>query len=381
MIDKNRLLKTLIALIKIRSENPSGNEKEIAGWVHSYLKDIGISSKIVEVARARSNVIARVKGTSSRSLLITPHLDTVPAGKGWTLDPFSGIVKNGKIYGLGATDCKGNLAVALEVLRSLGEDRIHLGYDLVFAATADEESGSSSGIVPLVKKGMLDADAAVILDSDDFEVVVAQKGLVQLKITTKGKRAHGAYPWLGTNAISRMNDFLSKAREYKFRGVKKNRLLRPPTLNIGTIRGGDKVNIVPDRCEAELDIRYVPGMSPEKIVSDMKKIAAVEGRGAYVEIEGSQSPFEIDPGHCLVKSYRSAARSLGKRSKVRGSEGATVITYFQERGIPAFATGYGKSGVAHMSDEYAVVADLYDGARVLERFLRTLDIERIQQKR
>ena len=376
MIKRDRLIKTLQDLIHIRSENPAGTEKEIAAWVRAYLVRLGIVSQQYVFQKDRPNVIACIEGaskaTSRRSLLITVHLDTVPAGKGWRYDPFSGKISGGRIYGLGATDCKCNIAVALETICSLREDSVKLGYDLVFAATADEESGSTHGLIPLLRKGFLNVDYAVVLDADDFEVIIAQKGLLHIKVSIRGKRAHGAYPWLGINAIDQMAIFLSRLRDYRFVGAKKNPYLRSPTINIGTIHGGDKVNIVAGWCESELDIRFLPGMSSRKIIADVRRIAAAFSDHFTVEIESLQKPYEINRSHPLVLAYLDALGSCGKRKRVHGCEGATVITFFQDLGIPAIATGFGCLAQAHMVDEYVTVDNIYAGGKILERFLRTL---------
>jgi succinyl-diaminopimelate desuccinylase len=377
MIKKDRLIRTLQALIRINSENPSGTERRIASWVSGYLGKLGLSCSQPVFKKDRPNVIARIRGESAgssrSSLLITPHLDTVPAGKGWRHDPFAGRIIGSRIYGLGATDCKCNLAVALETIHSLREERAVLGYDLVFAATADEESGSTYGLIPLMRKGMLNVDAAVVLDADDFEVIVAQKGLIHMKLSVQGKRAHGAYPWLGINAIDLMARILSGLKKYRFKVVRKNAYLRQPTINVGTIRGGDKVNIVAGWCECELDFRFLPGMSAQAIIADVKRLVRSIAGNSTVKIEGIQKPYEIDRSHPLVRAYLDALRDrAGRRAAVHGSEGATVITFFQERGIPAIATGFGCSGCAHMVNEYVTVDNLYRGGLVLERFLRTM---------
>jgi succinyl-diaminopimelate desuccinylase len=204
MVDKKRLIALTRKLVRINSQNPPGNEREIGLFVKNFLDRLGLKTRLYEFKRNRTNVIAALKGLKSRhSLLITPHLDTVPAGRNWTMDPFQGIMRSGKLYGLGATDCKSNLACAMEALRSIVEDKVKLGYDLLFAATADEESGSDFGLIPLLEKRILKPSAAVVLDSDDFEIIVTQKGLMHMKIKIEGKRAHGAYPWRGVNAIDK----------------------------------------------------------------------------------------------------------------------------------------------------------------------------------
>jgi len=274
---------------------------------------------------------------------------------------------------LGATDCKGNLAVALEAMHSLREDRVPLYYDLVFAATADEESGSVCGLLPLVRTGLLKVDAAVVLDADDFDVIITQKGLIHVTVTIEGKKAHGAYPWRGINAIDRSIVMLTEMRAFMDRLSRayagKDRYLRPPTMNIGTIRGGDKVNVVAGRCVFELDFRFLPGMDPRCIVSALKRIAARHSRSFKVHIDDMQKPYRLPANHALVAGLAKAMKACGLRARIAGSEGATVITFFQDKGVPAVATGFGCGGTAHMADEYVQISGLCRGAAVLERFL------------
>ncbi len=370
MINKQRLISLTQKLIRIDSQNPGSTEYAIARFVREYLRQFGVPSRSYEFAKRRTNVIARILGRNrSRSLLITPHLDTVPAGKGWTGSPFSGKVNRGRIYGLGATDCKGNLAVAMEVLQSLIEDRAFLDYNLIFAATADEECGSALGIEPLLAKKILRPDAAIVLDADDFDIVVAQKGLIHLQLAVTGKKAHGAYPWLGVNAIAVMVDILKDLKDQRF-ARRANPYLRPPTVNIGTIRGGDKVNIVADRCSVELDFRFLPGMTAKEVLGRLQEIVHKHSRNARIKIDGIQKPFFIAKAHPLVKALVEAWKKAHRSPCLSGSEGATIISFFQAHGIDAVATGFGCQGCAHTVNEYAHVDSLYSGAKALEGFLK-----------
>ncbi len=357
-------------LIRIDSQNPGSDERRIAYFVKGHLDKLGFVTKIYEFKGRRSNVIGILRSQKpAKSLLITPHLDTVPYGKKWKVNPFAGSIKNGRIYGLGATDCKGNLACALEAISSIVEENVKLEYNLVFAATADEECGSSLGLLPLLNKGLLRSDAAVILDSDDFGIVVAQKGLLHLKIKIEGRRAHGAYPWRGINAIDLCLQVISGIKKHKF-SYKKIKYLRPPTVNVGTINGGDKVNIVADWCEFELDVRFYPGMCSERVVNDIKKIIGSVCPKYIFQIEALQQPFQISTKHSLVNHLKSAMLKSGIKPEFVGSEGATVITFLHEKGIPVIATGFGVSGCEHTSDEYVTINNLLKGSLVMEYFLK-----------
>jgi succinyl-diaminopimelate desuccinylase len=370
MVNKNRLLKLIRTLIAIDSQNPPGNERQIAEFTGAYFKKLGCKVRIVEFKKNRSNLIAVLEGSNKkRSLLLTPHLDTVPAGREWTKDPFRGDILSGRLYGLGATDCKGNLACGMEAMHSIVEDGVTLPYTIIFAATADEESGSALGLIPLLKKRMLVPDEAVVLDSDDFSIIVAQKGLMHLKVKIRGKKAHGAYPHLGTNAIDQAARIIVDLKEAG-RAFKRHRYLMPPTVNTGTIQGGDKVNVVAGWCEFELDFRFLPGESAQDILASLRRTIRRHAKKFQIEVEGIQQPYEIDRTHHLVRGLFAAIKEAGARPKIMGSEGATVITFFQEKGIPAVATGFGSDVCAHMADEYVKIANLSKGAVALERFLK-----------
>jgi succinyl-diaminopimelate desuccinylase len=370
MVNKKRLIKTIQKLISLDSQNPPGDERKIAEFVSFYLKDLGLKIRTYTFRDKRVNLVATLAGKKrQKSLLLTPHLDTVPAGKNWKRPPLSAKIIGDRIYGLGSTDCKGNLASGLEAIWALVEDGIKLDYDLIFAATADEESGSTLGLIPLLERKLLKADAAVVLDADDFEIVVTQKGLMHLSVRLAGKKAHGAYPWLGINAIDLaakiILDLKSQHREFV-----KNKYLRAPTVNVGTIKGGDKVNVVSDWCEFELDFRFLPGSGEKEILRSLRKIITKYTTNYKIQIQSVQNPYYLDPGHPLVNSLVAAMKSLKIKPQISGSEGATVITFFKAMNIPAIATGFGRQGCAHIADEYACLDNLYKGAQVLVEFLK-----------
>jgi len=375
MINKKRLVALTRKVISIDSTNPPGKELALAQYITKELLSWGLEAETYSFELGRPNVISVIKGclpprqARREALLLTPHIDTVPFGKGWKHDPLGGKIIRNRIYGRGATDDKGNLACSLEVMHSLIEDKVKLKRDLILAATVDEETGSHAGIVPLLRKKILRPGVAVILDSDEFDTIVVQKGLIHLRVQIHGKKAHGAYNWRGISAIEVAARIINKIKKHKW-PYNKHRFLRHPTVNVGTIYGGDKVNMVADFCEFSLDIRFLPHTNPEDVLAQVWKIVKNEAKKYTIVIDNVQKPFEIDPGHNAVKTYLSSAKKMNVQPKVRGSEGATVITFFQETGIPAFATGYGAHGTAHTNDEYAEVNTLVKGAQVLERFVK-----------
>lgn len=378
MINKRRLVALTRDVIGFDSQNPPGNEKALAHFLKRDLESFGLEVKAYAFQKDRPNIIALLKGSlprkeaSKKAILITPHIDTVPLGRGWKFDPWGGKIHRGKIYGRGASDDKGNLACCMEVMRSLVEDKACLRGDVILAATVDEETGSHYGIIPLLSKKILRPHVALILDSDEFDAIIAQKGLIHSRIQIFGKKAHAAYGWLGCNAIEQASQIIQDLKTHPFK-FHRHPFLRAPTTNIGTIHGGDKVNMVADFCEFALDVRYLPGMNPRRLINEIKTIIRRTTERFKFIVDDLQYPYEIDRRHPFVKTYLNTAQRMGYKTILKGSEGATVMTFFKKYGIPAFATGYASQGTAHTTDEYASIENLYQGAKLLEAFLKEYD--------
>lgn len=377
MIRKDRLLAQTLKVLSFNSENPPGREKALADYILRDMKQLGLDVKTYTYAKNRPNIIATLKGSlprekaRSNALLLTPHFDTVPIGGGWSKKPL-GEIKGNKIYGRGASDDKGNLASAMEVMHSLVEDGFRPRKDIVMAATVDEETGSKFGIVPLIREKVIKAGLALVLDSDEGDAIIAQKGLLHCRVQIFGKKAHGAYNWKGVNAIEIAATVIEQLKQIKFQ-YRKHSLLHGPTVNIGTIRGGDKVNMVADFCEFSVDIRYASSMNGQDVIAQLKQVVRSKTAKFKVLVDDHQFPYEISSKHPFVRLFSRIADETKTKIKLKGSEGATVITFFQKQGIPAFATGFGAYGTAHTTDEYIKINTLVKGTRFLDRYVRAYD--------
>ena len=378
MIKNQRLIKLLQKVVSFDSQNPPGNELALAKFIEKDMRSLGLQVKTYTYTKNRPNIVATLRGSlprkqaSREAILITPHFDTVPIGKGWKYKPLGGQIVGGKMYGRGTTDDKGNLASCMEVMRSLVEDKVRLKKDVIMAATVDEETGSHFGIIPLLEKKILKPKFALVMDSDEFDTIIAQKGLFHSHIQIFGKKAHSAYNWRGESAIEAAARVINKLKQIKWKH-KKHKYLHAPTVNIGVIGGGEKVNMVCDLCEFTLDIRFAVGMDPKKIIKKVKGIIASEAKKYKLNIDDIQMPYEIDVEHPYVKKYIQTAKRMGCKATLKGSEGATVITFFKKYNIPAFATGYGAHGTAHTNDEYIFVKSLCRGTKVLEQYIKEYD--------
>lgn len=360
-------------LIKIDSQNPPGDEREIILFIRDYLKKLGVASKIYEFKKDRSNLVCVLPSKNSKKkILFTPHVDTVPAGRGWRFEPFSATVHKDKLYGRGATDCKCNVACSLYLIKKLKETKTVLNnIDLVFAFTGDEETGSHKGLIPLMKY-LKNIDYGVVLDSDDFDIVVAQKGLLHLRVELIGKEAHGAYPERGINAVTAgvhiLEEILKRKEKYK-----QHALLKKPTLNIGRFVGGDKVNIVAGDAFFELDIRYLPSMKKEDIVKEIENIIKKQKIKYRIKVLAHQKPIEIDKKMPAIRILQQVLKVNKINSKLKPSFGATVITFLLDKGIESFAFGFGSKGNAHTKNEHVKISNLGKGVKVLEEYVRKLD--------
>jgi succinyl-diaminopimelate desuccinylase len=360
-------------LIKVDSQNPPGKEREIILFIKEYLNSLGIPSKIYEFSKNRLNLTCELTSKRSKEkILFTPHVDTVPISGKWQFNPLSGKVYKGRIYGRGATDCKANVSVALYLIKHLKDEKIKLNnLDLIFAFSADEEAGSYHGIIPLTKF-LKNIDYGVVLDADEFNIIVAQKGLLHLRIELFGKEAHGAYPERGINAIEKGIHVLREILAHKFT-YKPHSLLKRPTINIGRFVGGDKVNVVAGYCFFELDIRYLPSMNKNNILKQIEQLVKKQKIKYKIKTLAHQDAIEINKDIPSIYVLKKVLKKHRINPQLKPSFGATVINFLQEKGIESFAFGFGTRGKAHTKNEYVKISNLYKGVEVLKDYVKSLD--------
>lgn len=367
-----RAVELLQDLIKIPSVNPGGTEKQIALYIKDFLNSCSYDAKIYEYVQDRSNLVCHIKSANSKKkVLLSPHIDTVPAGAGWRHDPFAGEKVGGRIYGRGAADCKINAAVALELIRQLSESEFALeNLDIIFAATADEETGSHHGFIPLIKE-LPFCDYSLILDGDDFTIGNAQKGLLHIKMDFSGHKAHGAYLDLGDNAVLKAMQAYSKLEDWVKAYNKKNKNA-DITVNLGQIEGGDKVNMVPDNCAMELDFRFLPPMELKVLIKEVKALVKLIDPKVKFFILHQQKESFCDKEAMLVKILAKTLKEKKKTVKYKLFKGATVLSFVQPRS-QALILGFGDANVFHMTNEHVKIKNITDGVELLKKFLINLD--------
>ena len=394
-------------LVQIDSTNPPGDVTGVVGFIRDWLSARGFSSSIYEYVKGKPNLVAKV-GSGRPVLILNGHTDVVPPGdtSRWTYPPFSGKIIEGKVYGRGSTDMKGGLAVIMMVFAELGHVIEGKGSGtLVFSATADEEVGGHAGVEALVKDNVLMGDAAIVAEPTGFSrYCIAEKGLSQVRLVARGRPAHGSLPVLGDNAIMRLIKAIEAAQgiiEEVNRGIKLPQdlveavnnsakvylegalrgglrlseadlrgVIGSVSFNPGVIRGGSKINMVPDYAELELDMRVPPGVSPGGVIGRLR-----EGlRGlADVEVIDTSEPNYTPTGERIVQLIHEGIARLNAEPKPIIMTGATDGRYFRLRGTPTVIYGPGELTLAHTYDEYVTINDLVNTYGVIryavERYL------------
>jgi len=325
-----------------------------------------IEARIDVWDQTRANVCARIESADQRpALLFACHLDVVGPGEAsWKHPPFSGLQSDGKIHGRGATDMKGGIAAVVAAVRQIVDSGVSLVGDIVFAATAGEETDSSGASRFLAHRPDLPEFAGVVIpEPTDFDIVTAHRGMFWIEVATKGKAAHGSAPQLGVNAISSMNALLDELESYKA-NVETHDLLGDCSMSINTITGGEALNVVPDKCAIGIDFRTLPGQDCADILRDLReifaKLTSADPRfEAEISIVRQVEPLETDAGSGFVRDFCS---TIGV-AKTKAVGFTTDGPHFAELGAPVLIFGPGKPEICHKPDEYIEISDVEKAAR------------------
>jgi len=372
-IRKKELVDLTIHLVQIATENPPGNEKTAAQFLRSLLSRMGFKIKTVLSPRGRWNIIAERRwGKGGRTLIFNGHLDVVPAGdpSQWKYPPFEGKLSKGRIYGRGASDMKSGMVCFIHALATIERSKIRLHRGAVILhLVSDEESHGHQGMGFLTQKVGIQGDAALVGEPTDLQPVIAQKGALWLRISTFGKSAHASRPHLGVNAVEKMTKLIERLNSILLE--KEHPLLGKPTLSIGTIQGGTKINIVPDRCEIEVDRRILPGEKKEAVLGEMKAILdSLRPQDPLFQYRMEEidfaEPSEVDPEEEIVRIGVEAIQEvMGKKPLLRAFSGFTDSRFYVNHyHIPTLILGPGGVDQAHTTNESVEVEALLQAAHI-----------------
>jgi succinyl-diaminopimelate desuccinylase len=365
-------------LISIPTEAPPGNEEACAAYLRDYLLDLKIENCDVilhQFAQDRANVLVRIGDSKRAGLLLSGHLDVVPAGEisKWDTPPFEPKVRDGRLYGRGAADMKGGVAAMVKALESVRE--VKLKRDVIFVATAGEEIGFD-GLKALIRDDIIkycDAEYGVVGEPTNLLVVRGHKGVCLFKVTFRGRSAHASRPELGVNAIENAARFIlgvSKLRE-RFK-ENSDPDLGSSVISTTLIKGGVKENMVPEMCQIIIDCRRIPAHSSQDVRRELELIAE-EARSSQgilnvvIEQVFDGDPLNTPQNHPLV---RLAERVVGQASTV--APYGTEAPLYQGLGIPTIVLGPGSVEQAHITNEYVDIEQLRQAVAIYKELIRRI---------
>lgn len=417
-----RTVSLLRDYLRIDNTNPPGNEARAADFLEGVLRDAGIPSSRFDFAPGRSIVYARLKGTGKRRpLLLTHHMDTVPADSGaWTVPPFSGELKDGEIWGRGAVDMKTTGLLHLMMLKMAAESGKPLARDLIFLAVADEEEDSAGMRWFLKNKSGLIADAEFALNEgktimvekgrpDMYLVSTVEKAPLWLELTAEGSAGHASEPapdpavdrlLRALEKISRFprpvkvipsvemyfaqtghpdikKELLDPAAAAKILEVPYNKALLTNTISITQLKASDKLNTHPNRAQAGLDCRLLPGEDPEDMLAGMKKMIG-DDKVTFRTVL-SETSTESSPDSALFRAIRTVAAERDPGAIVAPAvlTSSTDSHYLRDLGIEVYgfepyrlAEGEERS---HANDERISVENVNFGLRFLFSVIQELE--------
>jgi acetylornithine deacetylase len=325
----------------------------------------------------RYNLYARFNGTGSRSMLFNGHIDTMPPGDegAWTHPPFAAEIKDGRLYGLGVCDMKSGLAASIMAVRLLQDAGIKLPCSVIIASVCDEEGGGNGSIVAAM--GGQKADAVVVCEPSDKELLLANMGFVFFHIELEGISCHSGNKIGGVNAIEKAIKIINALNELEHDWLLryKHPLLPPPSGNIGVIQGGKAGSTVPDYCSFKTCVHYHPKtMNHDQVIKEYQHVIDLCCDGddflrehrPRVSIYQSGGAFEMERDHPLVTSFDNAwKRVYEKPAVINGSPfGCDARVWKEIAGCPTIQYGPGSIQQCHAIDEYIKIEDYLDAILV-----------------
>jgi succinyl-diaminopimelate desuccinylase len=364
-------------LVRIRSENPPGSTEAVINYIRDLLAGQGIRSTVIECRDGRSNLITE---PAESGLLLCGHVDVVPALEdGWGVDPFSGIIQDGSVWGRGATDMKGGCAALLSAFMTFVKKQGEVPAQLAFVC--DEETGGDCGIRHLIERQLIKpCDCLIAEPTPALHPNIGQKGLVRLELRFSGSPGHGSlYPAVGRSAIVEALSFVqfleslpdrefihdcsleeiiersSRVLAEEFQLAHTSDILTRIMFNPGVISGGEKANIVAQRCDLDLELRIPWGCDIPMLVQDIRTNAPY----GTVMAETSHMPSLTDPGSRIVTATCHAVEKIyGRPSTPIVQWAASDARHLRLAGFNVAEYGPGELRFLHAIDEHVKIESL-----------------------
>ncbi len=356
------------SLVRLPSINPqydsaSAGEGAVVDWLEQWGRANGFAPVRQSVLPGRDNLLLTLHNGDGPHLLLNGHSDTVGTA-GMSINPFGGDVRQGRLWGRGAADMKGPVACMLAALLRLRERRADWRGTVTFGCVADEEY-KYRGILALLDQSIA-YDFAVVGEPTGLRVVRGCKGSFRFAVRTRGRAAHSSEPHKGRNAIVGMARVIPALAEFFDTGLRAfaREGFGTSTGSIGLIEGGSGINIVPDQCSVQIDIRTVPGQDCQAAYAALQShVRARAGALDGVALEFDEPPphfspaFETADAHALVRTACSLAGQTASDVVPFGCDASKIAA----RGIPSIILGPGDIAQAHTADESIGLDELEAG--------------------
>lgn len=345
----------------VKFKTTKGREDEIDRCLE-YIKDFFSSDEFIVKeyeSGGKKSLMVSFDESMDPEILLHGHIDVVEAPE----EMFKPEVRDGKIYGRGTGDMKAGVACLMSVMESLAE--LEETPSVALMIVSDEEVGGFNGAKYLLNEIGYSPKFGISAEPNNLDgymdIVVEQKGILQLKLTAEGKSAHGSKPWKGVNAADRLIDQYTRVRD----------LFEEPdedewrtTMNLGQFHAGEATNSVPDHAEAYLDIRYASDYTPDEILSDLEEMDI----GAEAVL--NESMLKTDDDNPYVQQLKSAAENVIDECRIARKEPGSDMRFLTEKGVPAVV--FGPEGYhSHGDEEHAVIDGMADYCRIIKRFVAT----------
>lgn len=365
-------------LVRIPSVNPaydasSPGESGVVAWLREWAEKRGVDAYTEAVFPGRENLFMTVENGSGPRLMLNGHTDTVSIA-GMEIEPFSGEVRDGRLWGRGSSDMKGPLACMLMALLYLKENSKKWRGSVTVSFVVDEEV-RFSGVRDMVKRHT-DYDYAIVGEPTGMNVLRGCKGVLRFKLGVAGQSAHSSTPEKGRNAIVAMAEAVLALDDLFNRELAAHHLpnFGPSTGSVGLIQGGSGINIVPEAATIEVDIRLIPG----QVGSDTWQMVRDTVTKSARRVPGVQWHFDSDP--FIDEAYETPAghRLVTTVCGILGQKESNVALYtcdaskISRAGIPCIILGPGNIADAHTANESVAVADLEQGVEIYRKVTEAL---------
>jgi acetylornithine deacetylase/succinyl-diaminopimelate desuccinylase family protein len=366
------LVAILSDLIALPSPYPPGTSVEICAYAARRLKKAGYKVEITARTRGVDNVVARMKGKGRGPVIaFNAHVDTVGVGEraNWKSDPFKALVKGGLVHGLGAGNCKGSMAVQLWLAEEIARQGGPASGELLFTFVADEENLGPDGMEFLRASGRVRPDVLILGAQTENNLIVAERGVMWARITTKGRAAHAGNPSAGDNAILRMMRLVSGLQSYYDKALAKRKIgAMNSTVNVGMFHGGHNTNVVPSACTVEIDRRLLPDEKVKDAFKELKHVVdgMKEPKGSYsVEFLTGTNGFTAPANGAAVTAFDRAIKGqTGRKAKFLNATGVSDGRYYADDGIEIINFGPGSGAQGHAANESVPVASMVEAANI-----------------